>query len=160
MAGALGRCDAALPACGGYPAPPPPANARIHPATGLVLAGFGHRLGARIIDYFLVNILVWLLTFGILVFIAAAYPDMEETSDAFNTTFGLLFLFGWGVAVFLYDWFFIAATGRTPGKMMTRLRVVSADGAPAPMNDHRDQDRPFSADSSRNVPGRLAASLR
>jgi len=115
---------------GGYPAPPPPANARIHPATGLVLAGFGHRLGARIIDYFLVNILVWLLTFGILVFIAAAYPDMEETSDAFNTTFGLLFLFGWGVAVFLYDWFFIAATGRTPGKMMTRLRVVSADGAP------------------------------
>src|SRR5689334_7126821 len=28
------------------------------------------------------------------------------------------------------------------------------------MNDQRDQDRPFSADSSRNVPGRLAASLR
>src|ERR1700728_3949898 len=28
------------------------------------------------------------------------------------------------------------------------------------MNDHRDHDRPFSADSSRNVPGRLAASLR
>ena len=28
------------------------------------------------------------------------------------------------------------------------------------MNDQRDQDRPFSADSSRNVPGRFAASLR
>ena len=28
------------------------------------------------------------------------------------------------------------------------------------MNDHRDQDRPFSADSSKNVPGRLAASFR
>ncbi len=28
------------------------------------------------------------------------------------------------------------------------------------MNDHRDHDRPFSADSSKNVPGRLAASLR
>ena len=28
------------------------------------------------------------------------------------------------------------------------------------MNDQRDHDRPFSADSSRNVPGRLAASLR
>ena len=32
--------------------------------------------------------------------------------------------------------------------------------APAPMNDHRDHDRPFSADSSKNVPGRLSASLR
>ena len=38
--------------------------------------------------------------------------------------------------------------------------TVSADGDPAPMNDHRDQDRPFSADSSRKVPGRSAASLR
>src|SRR3712207_3115927 len=28
------------------------------------------------------------------------------------------------------------------------------------MKDHRDHDRPFSADSSRKVPGRLAASLR
>ena len=28
------------------------------------------------------------------------------------------------------------------------------------MNDHRDHDRPFSADSSKNVPGRLSASLR
>ena len=43
-----------------------------------------------------------------------------------------------------------------------RLAVAhgQADGAPAPMNDHRDHERPFSADSSRNVPGRLAASLR
>ena len=39
-------------------------------------------------------------------------------------------------------------------------RTVSAAGAPAPMNDHRDHERPFSADSSKNVPGRLAASLR
>ena len=33
------------------------------------------------------------------------------------------------------------------------VRIVSAEGAPAPMNDQRDHDRPFSADSSRNVPG-------
>ena len=38
--------------------------------------------------------------------------------------------------------------------------LSDTDGAPAPMNDHRDHDRPFSADSSRKVPGRLAASLR
>ncbi len=28
------------------------------------------------------------------------------------------------------------------------------------MKDHRDHDRPFSADSNRNVPGRLAANFR
>ncbi len=59
----------------------------------------------------------------------------------------------------------IAAAGRVlrrrrPATTASPSRTVNADGAPAPMNDHRDHDRPFSADSSRNVPGRLAASLR
>ena len=38
------------------------------------------------------------------------------------------------------------------------VRSVSADGADTPTNDQRDHDRPFSADSSRNVPGRSPAS--
>ena len=53
-----------------------------------------------------------------------------------------------------------ASCGVSPSHTASPSRTVSADGAPAPMNDHRDHDRPFSADSSKNVPGRLAASLR
>src|ERR1700733_12820847 len=53
-----------------------------------------------------------------------------------------------------------ASRGTVPSHTASPSRTVSADGAPAPMNDHRDQDRPFSADSSRKVPGRLSASLR
>ncbi len=53
-----------------------------------------------------------------------------------------------------------ASCGVVPSHTASPSRTVSADGAPAPMNDHRDQDRPFSADSSRKVPGRLAASFR
>ena len=53
-----------------------------------------------------------------------------------------------------------ASCGTAPSHTASPSRTVNADGAPAPMNDHRDQDRPFSADSSRKVPGRLAASLR
>ena len=53
-----------------------------------------------------------------------------------------------------------ASFGAAPSHTAWPSRTVSADGAPAPMNDHRDHERPFSADSSRNVPGRFAASLR
>ena len=53
-----------------------------------------------------------------------------------------------------------ASFGVDPSQTACPSRTVNADGAPAPINDHRDQDRPFSADSSRKVPGRLAASLR
>src|ERR1700759_4468596 len=53
-----------------------------------------------------------------------------------------------------------ASRGTVPSHTASPSRTVSADGDPAPMNDHRDQDRPFSADSSKKVPGRSAASLR
>ncbi|CPC13456.1 Uncharacterised protein [Mycobacterium tuberculosis] len=53
-----------------------------------------------------------------------------------------------------------ASLGTAPSHTACPSRTVNAVGAPAPINDHRDHDRPFSADSSRNVPGRLAASLR
>ncbi len=53
-----------------------------------------------------------------------------------------------------------APSGTDPHQCASPSTTVSAAGAPAPMNDHRDHDRPFSADSSRNVPGRSPASLR
>ena len=50
------------------------------------------------------------------------------------------------------------------GRRRSSQRAVHARSARprecAPTNDQRDQERPFSADSSRNVPGRSPASLR
>ncbi len=56
------------------------------------------------------------------------------------------------------------AAGRRSGRNVAEPRGLAVPhgeggGLPAPMNDQRDQDRPFSADSSRNVPGRLPANL-
>ena len=50
-------------------------------------------------------------------------------------------------------------TGGVPSQCATPSRSVSAAGADTPTNDQRDQDWPFSADSSRNVPGRSPASV-
>ena len=50
--------------------------------------------------------------------------------------------------------------GTSPVQVSSPSTAVSAAAECAPTNDQRDQDRPFSADSSRNVPGRSPASLR
>ncbi|SKS73427.1 Uncharacterised protein [Mycobacteroides abscessus subsp. abscessus] len=52
-----------------------------------------------------------------------------------------------------------APSGVAPSHADWPSRTVSAEGDPAPMNDQRDHDRPFSADSSKKVPGRLAPSF-
>ncbi len=53
-----------------------------------------------------------------------------------------------------------ASAGMCPSQAASPSTTVNADGLPAPMNDQRDQDRPFSADSNRKVPARSAANLR
>ena len=44
-------------------------------------------------------------------------------------------------------------SGVVPSHAASPSRTVNADLAPVPINDHRDQERPGSADSKRNVPG-------
>ena len=51
-------------------------------------------------------------------------------------------------------------SGTSPVHTRPPSTAVSAAAECAPTNDQRDHDRPFSADSSRNVPGRSPASLR
>ncbi len=51
-------------------------------------------------------------------------------------------------------------TGRVPVQYASPPVAVSAADDRTPMNDQRDHECPFSADSKRNVPGRSAASLR
>lgn len=51
-------------------------------------------------------------------------------------------------------------TGGVPIQCARPSRAVSVASLRTPMKEYRDQERPFSADSSRKVPGRSAASLR
>src|SRR5690242_9048614 len=53
-----------------------------------------------------------------------------------------------------------ASAGTVPIQAASPSTTVSADGLPAPMKDQRDQERPFSADSNKNVPGRPPPSFR
>ncbi len=88
-------------------------------------ATFGRRLAARAIDYVLVAIAAvafFVLMAAVVVILA---PD-SETTDAQGVLWALLFLFGWGLLLFFYDWLYLVTWGRTLGKMMVGIRVVSA----------------------------------
>lgn len=51
-------------------------------------------------------------------------------------------------------------TGGVPSQCACPSRAVRVASLRTPTKEYRDQERPFSADSSRKVPGRSAASLR
>ena len=57
----------------------------------------------------------------------------------------------------------LTGAASVPSTVWVDLAVVAGIAVAAlrtPTKDHRDQERPFSADSRRKVPGRSAASLR
>lgn len=86
-------------------------------------AGFWRRVGAQIIDTFILNVVVF---FGAFVMgIGAGVTGLVEPS-ALTVLGGL---FGGVVPVVYFVWFW-ARTGATPGKMALGLRVVAADDQP------------------------------
>ena len=88
------------------------------------LAGPFHRLPAFLCD--LVIRIVIILGIGIA--LTAASPITSMLSTAFGTVVGLLcyFFFSWFYGIVFETRF----NGRTPGKMLFQLRVISADGRP------------------------------
>ncbi|HJE59353.1 MAG TPA: RDD family protein [Nocardiopsis listeri] len=110
-----------LPAQPAPPPPPPPPPARP--------AGFGIRLVARAIDAVLATIAAFSFFVVMVLFTALATGGEGGTSDAEGALWGSLFLFGWGLLLFFYDWLYLIAWGRTLGKMMVGIKVVdAADG--------------------------------
>jgi uncharacterized RDD family membrane protein YckC len=95
--------------------------------TTLNIAGAGKRIGGGLIDLFLTFVTILIL--GSLLGLNEAEP-MDEGSVGFSVSvtgwpFFFLGLFVFGVlAVFEY------LTGKTPGKMLLKTRVVMADGSP------------------------------
>ncbi|HEX2038762.1 MAG TPA: RDD family protein [Acidimicrobiales bacterium] len=86
------------------------------------LAGIGSRFVAELVDQFL----QWLVILALLLVLVATVGDTTGGGLLFA-----LFLLGVFVVQFGYHVLFeVTASGRTPGKRWTGLRVVKADGGP------------------------------
>jgi len=123
---------------GGWgPVSPPPAadwgrpGAELSPMAGpprtVETVGLGRRLAARTIDYVLV-VFAACVFFVFMALVTVVLTAGAETTDAQGSLWALLFFFGWGLLLFFYDWLYLVTWGRTIGKMMLGIRVVSADG--------------------------------
>ncbi|MFE6447319.1 RDD family protein [Nocardiopsis dassonvillei] len=88
-------------------------------------ATFGRRLAARAIDYVLV-VIAAVVFFVLMAIVTVVLTGSDQTTDAEGTLWALLFVFGWGLLLFFYDWLYLVTWGRTLGKMMVGIKVVSA----------------------------------
>ena len=93
--------------------------------TQMAYAGFWIRFGAKFVDWTILGIV-----FMGPAMIFAALAGVEGPEGEFTVYTGLQLLFQglYFVASIIYDIFFIGKYGATPGKMLCRLRVVTAEG--------------------------------
>jgi uncharacterized RDD family membrane protein YckC len=83
-------------------------------------AGFGIRVGAKILDGIIIAVPIYALIFAIRGFHPGAPPSASRmiTSQLVGLAIGLS-----------YYTFFVGKFGATPGKMATKLLIVNADGS-------------------------------
>ena len=100
-------------------------------------AGFWRRLIAFMIDNTIVTIIF--SVFCIIAATAYVFGAISSNSDAWivdltdpTSSFSIMLMscLLYFIIMFFYFTYFHGATGRTPGKMLLGLQVVSADGAP------------------------------
>ncbi|GAA3723292.1 putative RDD family membrane protein YckC [Spinactinospora alkalitolerans] len=121
------------PPAAGFYGPQPYAGPTGGPADDVRLAGFGRRLGARVIDFFVLSVISVVLLFILMISVFIADPGAAETtSAAFDTTLGFIIVFGWGVVVFFYDWLFHVGWGKTVGKAVLSIKVVGVSSGRRP----------------------------
>lgn len=101
--------------------PPPPTP----PMPPVRYAEFGIRLVARTIDAVLAIIAAFVF-FMVLVLFTVIVTGGNSSTEAEGALWGSLFLFGWGLLLFFYDWLYLITWGRTLGKMMVGIKVVDA----------------------------------
>ncbi|MGI9647707.1 MAG: RDD family protein [Acidimicrobiia bacterium] len=103
------------------PIPEQPSN-----ETGYDLASVGSRLGARAID-----VLIGFAAYAAVILFAVAFYDIElDVADAetIEVSGGAAFLISWGAVVLwaIYEVLLTRSQGQTVGKMVAKIRVVSA----------------------------------
>jgi uncharacterized RDD family membrane protein YckC len=92
-----------------------------------VYAGFWIRFLARVIDGFIVNIVVFPVMF--MVFGAAIFADSNAAATgAFLALQFVMMFFGFAVQA-IYEVFFLTRYAATPGKMVVGKKVVAVNGA-------------------------------
>ena len=89
---------------------------------GLSYAGFWIRVGAKFLDG-----LILALPFTV-VFFLVLIPQARQTANGQVSLLPLLVLLGFFFVHLAYQIFFLGHYGATPGKMICKLRVVTADG--------------------------------
>lgn len=107
------------------------APAATSPAVGgLVRANFGRRLAAALLDGVIMTVInfVIALPFGIMAGVAGA---SEEGAVAGSAIMLIPQVLGWVINL-VYMVYFIGSRGQTPGKMVLKIKVVSASGGQVP----------------------------
>lgn len=115
------------------PAPTAAPQAEVLPiAVSLNYAGFWIRLAAKLVDW----VALFVVSRQIASLMGLANLDPVTIMQADMATLGpLAQRLAWmglldGAARLAYYWYFLARFSATPGKLLFRLRVVSADGSP------------------------------
>jgi uncharacterized RDD family membrane protein YckC len=100
-------------------------------------AGFWRRLVAYVIDSTIITIIffvLFMIAMMAFLFGAMSVDSSEWLADLIDPTrASSLFIFTWifyAAMMLAYFTYFHGATGRTPGKMLLGLQVLSADGTP------------------------------
>ena len=92
-------------------------------------AGFWVRVGARIVDGFIINIATLAISF-VVGFVGALINSAAGGGDEFDAVAGILGgLIGFILPI-VYEIVFIGKYGATPGKMSVGIKVIRSDGAP------------------------------
>ncbi len=92
-------------------------------------AGFWVRVGARIVDGFIINIATLAISF-VVGFVGALINSAAGGGDGFEAIAGIL---GGLIGIILpivYEIVFVGKYGATPGKMSLGIKVVRSDGSP------------------------------
>ncbi len=96
-------------------------------------AGFGIRFGAKFLDGLIIGVPAMVIYFVVMIpYIRLQMHNHGNgaTTAAMPTLFPILFQLGFLVVQVAFQTFFLGKFGATPGKMVAKLRVVTAEGAP------------------------------
>lgn len=85
-----------------------------------VYAGFWIRFGAKILDNIILLVLCYVFKLLVILVLSAANPIAAVVVAGLSEL----------VILVIYDTFFIAKYGATPGKMALKLKVIQPDGSP------------------------------
>jgi uncharacterized RDD family membrane protein YckC len=126
------------PLTGGYTSPPPPgAGGPVQPlgapvpAGRYVLAGWGRRAGAHIIDMLIVGVGAVILVVAITAPFSVGFFASDNTGVVALIVGGILAIICVSIVALLYAPALMARTnGKTLGRMATGIRVVRASGEP------------------------------